>query len=758
MLTAVACLLAFGAALTHAQALDLATDGRTDYVIVTPADAIPAEKTAAQELQSHLLKVTGAQFAIRSETDGPVPARAIVVGVTEGFRAACPDIEVASLKHDGIVLRTRGDTLYLAGGRPRGTLYAVYSFLEDVVGCRWWSATESYTPHTPTLKVEELNTVYVPKLQYREAFYRGAFDGIYAARSKCNGHFERVPEEYGGHYRLLGWCHTFFQLLPPEKYFEQHPDWYSEINGKRLGTRGQLCLTNDEMRAELTRQALEWIRKDPTAGIISIAQNDWGNPCQCARCRKIVEEEGSESGPLLRFVNAVAADIEKEYPDVLVETLAYHYTRKPPTHVTPRPNVIIRLCSIECSYAQPLTGPQNQTFKEDIEGWSAIAPQLYIWDYVTNFANYLIPHPNLRVLAPNIRFFVDHKAIGLFEQGDAGSTCGELVELRAWLLAHLMWDPSRDENALIDEFLDGYYGPAGRTIRQYIEVTHDAVERAGTYLRCGMRDTSAWFTPQDVFKATQLMNQATEQVKGDPVLADRVRRARLPLDLVWLSSYRSLRAAAEAAGQAALAPADPQAALEDFLTTCKRFNVGNYREGVVFTQLEDVLRARMRPAGPPPDQCKDLPAGTWFDVQDNAFTLYGVPNWAKLGQDPLASDGYAARMTTNHVQWATQCRVEADCTGRYHCYVVARCQPKLTADGKLPAGQAFKIGIYDPEGTRSLVTLEVSIADAAGDKYHTFDLGTHDLKPGMYFWLAPMDNPDAVQAIYTDRIFGIREQ
>jgi len=394
--------------------------------------------------------------------------------------------------------------------------------------------------------VPDLDTVYVPKLQYREAFYRDAFDGVHAARLRCNGHYHRIPPEYGGHYKLLGWCHTFYRLLPPDRYFEQHPEWYSEINGERTADRAQLCLTNEEMRAELTRNALEWIRKDPSAGMISIAQNDCAGSCQCESCRALDEQEGSPSGALIRFVNAVAQEIEREFPDFLVETLAYHYTRQPPGLARPRNNVIVRLCSIECSFSQPLaTGPQNESFQRDIAGWTAIAPQLYIWDYVTNFRNSILPHPNLRVLAPNIRYFVDNNAIGLFEQGDSHCSCGDFVELRTWLLAHLMWDPSLDERALIAEFLRGYYGPAAEPLQHYLDLTHDAVERAGTYLRCYMHDTSSWLGLEDLNRATELFADAARRVEDDPVLTARVRRARMPLDHAWIQRHRALRLVAK---------------------------------------------------------------------------------------------------------------------------------------------------------------------------------------------------------------------
>ena len=202
----------------------------------------------------------------------------------------------------------------------------------------------------------------------------------------------------------------------------------------------------------------------------SISQNDWMGRCECVKCKAIEEEEQSPSGLLLRFVNAVAADIEKEFPNVLVETLAYQYTRKPPKLARPRANVVVRLCSIECSFVQSLEEPQNRAFRDDIVGWSKIAPQLFVWDYVTNFSNYLLPHPNYRSLAPNIRFFVNHNTIGMFEQGDCGSSIGDFVRLRAWLITHLMWNPDLDEKSLTKEFMQGYYGAAAPHLLAYRDV------------------------------------------------------------------------------------------------------------------------------------------------------------------------------------------------------------------------------------------------------------------------------------------------
>ena len=734
-------------------AATLAKDGVSDYVIVLADQATGPERTAAAELQQHLKAVTGATLPVLEEKATGSGAKRIVVGVPGALTTVLPNLDIAALGRDGIVMKTVGDTLYLAGGRPRGALNAVYTFLEDVVGCRWWSSAESFTPARPTLHIPTLDVVYTPALLYREAFYRDAVEGIYAARCKCNGHFDRVPAEYGGHYSILGWCHTFYQLLPPDKYFAAHPEWYSGIGGKRVGKDAQLCLTNEAMRGELVKNALEWIRKDPSAGIISIAQNDCGGRCECAACAAAEKEEGAPSGLLLRFVNAVAEEIGKEFPDVLVETLAYQYTRQAPQVTHPRDNVIVRLCSIECSFSEPLaTAPRNADFRRDIEAWSAIAKKLYVWDYVTNFREYLLPHPNWKALAPNIRFFVANHCVGLFEQGDIGSSCGEFVELRAWLLAHLMWDPSRDADALIDEFLAGYYGPAAWPLRRYLDLTSDAIARADVPLRCYMESTAAWMTPNQLAEAQGFFDQAIEAVKDDPTLTARVKRAQLPLTYAWLNRYAPLRRLAKIQNAPFLGPADPIAASQDFARICNEFKVGAFAEGRPFKDLEAMLAERFRAPAPAPEVCKGLAGDRWLDVQDNEFVLANSGVWVQLVDDAAASDGKAASMPGSHTQWAIQFPITADLAalGRVHCYVLARCRAAVAS------GNAFQLGLYDSKGGRPVVQRMATIEETR-DGYRAIDLGVQALAPGMYLWVAPLGNSDEVSEVAVDRIVLIAE-
>lgn len=733
----------------------LVRDGKSEARIVIAEAAAPADATAARELQEHLAQTTGATLPIMHDTEPAGTGPQILVGPSARLKQLAPKIDLGTLGPDAIVMQTVGPHLVLAGQGPRGTLYAVYTFLEDVVGCRWWTSTESFVPKRPTLDLPALAVHYTPPLRYREAFYTDMSNGPFAARSKCNGQSNPIGPEYGGHYTFAGFVHTFYPLLPPEKYFKEHPEWYSEIQGERTCDRAQLCLTNEAMRQELVRNALARLRKDPQAGLISISQNDWHRRCECPRCKAVEEEEGSPAGLMLRFVNAVAADIEKEFPNVLVETLAYQYTRQPPRVTKPRHNVIVRLCSIECSFAQPLaTSEQNEKFRADIEGWSRIAPQLFIWDYVTNFRNYVLPHPNLRVLAPNIRFFVDHKTAGLFEQGDHGSRIGDFVRLRAWLIAHLMWNPKADPQKLITEFLAGYYGPAAPHLQAYLDTMEDAAARSGVYLRCFMADTSKWLSLEDLNRATRHYDRAMAAVSGDPVLLRRVRRERLALDHAWLQRYDALKQAALLQGVEFLGPQDPRAACDEFIALAHEHKAGQWRERIPFSECEEPLRRKFRAPAPLPDFCRDVPADRVLDIQDNQFSLSsGKKDWAALVEDPKASDHMAARMPGDHFEWALQYHVSDDmkAAGPWHCYAMVRAEATATS------GKAMTLGIYDKEAKKGVVSRAVKIEDLKGDGYQTIDLGAHELDAGRYFWAAPPKRPGEVTAVYVDRIILVRE-
>lgn len=765
--------------------LTLTRDGRTDYAIVLPNEPTPVERTAARELREHLAEATGAVLPVVGEGESPGGKPRIVVGHGALTRRLLPELRPGELSPDAIVIKTVGRDLVLAGHPRRGTLYAVYTFLEDTVGVRWWTSEETYVPRRPTLTVPAIDVVYAPKLADRATRYLDLSDGcftdhslvtedeqramgVFATRMRLNGHDHySIPDEYGGPNGLIGWVHTFYQingLLPVAEYFDEHPAWYSLIDGRRRRERSQLCLTNEAMRREMVRVVKERIRANPGATMISVSQNDWHGYCECDACKAIDEREESHAGTLIHFVNAVAAEVEKEFPDVLIETLAYQYTRKPPKHVRPRHNVVIRLCSIECSFVETLAEGRdeaNRSFRRDLEGWARISPQLYIWDYVTNFRGYLLPHPNFHVLAPNLRYFVANGAMGVFEQGDSGCRVGDFVRLRAWYLAHLLWDPDADEKALLDEFMNGYYGPAAPHLIAYLDLMSEAGRRAGVPIRCFTDDTRAWLTLADLNRASEQFDRAAQAVAGDPVLAERVRRERLPLDHVWLRRYDRLRAEARRTGVAFRGPADPHAALAEFRELLRKHRAGEYRQGRLVPddygdEFSFVLRERI-PPGDTPESCRRLDADDWIDLQEADYIPRSQPGLYRIEEDRAASNGMTRRMPNTHRIWACHSYPLGDYGvtdgSRWRVSMRVRC------DASTDDGAAMTVGIYDDATRRSVVSKAVPVEVIRGKEYRTIDLGVHVLGPLTYAWAAPVvREKDEVEAVYVDRVFLTRER
>jgi hypothetical protein len=500
--------------------------GRTDYAIVVAEDASESEKWAANELQHWLREVSGADFPVRSDAGTP-GGHEIVVGFNRRTRALLgPAVAAPDDGDESFTYRNIGPSIVIWGGKQRGTMYGVMTFLERELGCRWYTPRVSVVPKKDRYAFDYLRHSDSPGIRVRNDFYYEAFEPIWAARQKVNGsmNYREQPGGVEGYWAV----HTFYHLVRPSEFFAEHPEYYSLINGKRVHARTQLCLTNPDVVRIATERLKQVMRDNPGNLIYSVSQNDWRNPCQCDKCAAIVEREGSESGPIIWFVNRVAEGIEDEFPDKFVGTLAYSYTRKPCKTLRPRHNVVVRLCSIECCFAHDfLSCPENESFVSDLLGWAAIAPHLYIWDYVVNFDHYTMPYPNFRVLQPNIRTFRDNKALGIMEQAAYQSRGGEFAELRAYVIAKLLWNPECDVEQVINDFMYGYYGRSGQHVRRYFDLLHGRLTPE-THIHLGLRPDDPLFSDEFVREAEAILDEA-EAVADTEEVRHRVEMARLPI-------------------------------------------------------------------------------------------------------------------------------------------------------------------------------------------------------------------------------------
>ena len=498
-------------------------NGKSDYRIVLDRQASPSEKKAAEELQMYIKQISGAQLPITD--DATSKGRRIFVG----FGSAVADITGAQkpkADDEGFTYRTVGKDLLIYGGAQRGSMYGVFSFLEYELGVKWLTPKCTVVPSMQKYALPRLDRSEKPALALR---YDGHFaverEPVWSAHNKENMKWNPTQNDYGNIEAYWN-AHTMGQLLPSGEFFEKHPEYFSLRDGKRI-PNGQLCLSNPEVLEICKTRLADVMRKNPLFRIYSLSQNDNFSFCQCQKCTAIAEQYGGQSGLMVWFVNQVADAVRDEFPDKFVGTFAYQYTRQPPKGIVPRNNVVIRLCSIECCFAHPLTAgcPQNQAFMNDMERWAEIAPHLFIWDYIVDYAQYISPWPNFQVLGPNIEAFRKNKAIGIYEEAQYQSNGAEFEEMKAWVTTKLLWNPLLNTDSLVKVFIDGYYGKAAPMVMDYYRLCQSLVKpdlHFGIYIR----ENHPIYSDEFVEKSFALLDKALLTAE-DEETRNRVERVRM---------------------------------------------------------------------------------------------------------------------------------------------------------------------------------------------------------------------------------------
>lgn len=547
----------------------LADGGKGDYVIVVSAKATESERHAAREFKRLLALTSGVQLPVVGDTAAQ-SKHEILIGPSSRT-----DTDTKPLADDGFNIRTRGTRLSIVGGKDKGTLYGVYTFFDKYLGFRCLSSECLYVPSLTQVKVEKIDDTQVPVNQFRDTHYRDAFDAFYTDWHKL----DRCSLD-GKTDGVWGYMvHTFDQFVPAAKYFKTHPEYYALIDGKR--NPAQLCLTNPKVYDVLVENLKKAMVQYPNAVYWSVSQNDNYGYCRCAKCAELDEKEGSQSGTILAFVNRVA----EQFPDKTISTLAYQYSRRPPRHIVPRENVQILLCNIESERHIPIADNPEDTFGKDLRNWGKLTRNIMIWDYVVQFRNLVSPFPNLRVLQPNIRFFVENGTVAHFQQGNR-EVGGEFYELRQYLISRLLWNPECDVNAEMDDFLKYYYAEAAPYIRQYIDLMHDELTASGDRLGIFMNPEDyceTGFLRDDLMMRYEaLFAQAMEAVKNKPDELLRVKKAHMPLTYALFNIAKKrgvseVRCFEQVNGKWRVRP-ETMDRLDEFVRLCRRTGVTRLSE------------------------------------------------------------------------------------------------------------------------------------------------------------------------------------
>lgn len=497
--------------------INLVTNGKSQYKIVLTPSSQKWDSLAAKELQKFLKEISGAELPIVSSLSAG-KRKDIIIN---------PD---NNIKTDGFTIKNNEDQIFISGGPGRGTLNAVYSLLEKYTGCRMYTSTVLVIPKKKNIILPQLDIKEEPVFGYRDIHYKESWNTEFSHWHKLNSD----PESK----KIWGlFVHTFSRLVPPDKYFNGHPEYFSELNGIRVAD-GQLCLSNPDVFKIVVEELRKRMKENPGAKIWSVSQNDNFSNCRCPECSKLDAEEGSPSGSLLNFVNKVA----REFPDEIISTLAYQYTRQAPKHIKPENNVNIMFCSIECNRSKPLeTDPSSAGFVNDLKEWSSIAKSMIVWDYVVQFKNTVSPFPNFHVLQPNIQLFRKFNADMMFQQGAGGCTGYEFGELRNYIIAKLLWNPDADVNAVMNDFLNGYYGKGGKYIREYIDLMTGALKKSNADLLIygnPIAPMKGYLSADLIKRYNSLFDRAEAAEKNNHEVLTRIKIARLPLKYAMLEQAK----------------------------------------------------------------------------------------------------------------------------------------------------------------------------------------------------------------------------
>jgi len=594
-------------------------DGRALYDILLPGAPTPQEERAAGELAHWLGQMTGGAFAVRTEAAGRAEGPVISVGRTLRRTAAGLDTLEAGLGPEGYAVAVHGQDLYLAGGATRGPLYAALALLEEDLGCRWYTRDCTRIPSAPTLQAAIVPRRYSPQFAVRDPFSFVSNDPSWSLRNRTNAYGAPLPEEVGGNLDYVpGWfVHTYDRILPgtPEN-FAACPDCFMlDEDGTRSAR--QLCPTHPRVVERAIAAVQQALAAHPDADLIDVSQNDIRGYCHCPRCLALIEAEGTPAAPLLTLVNAVADAVAVSHPRVTVSTLGYQDTVPATRRLEPAGNVAIRLCT-DVTWSDVFNPAANHpTFMAALAGWSRLARRIHIWEYQVNFGDYFQPWPSFHAKAENLRLFAQHNVRGVMEQGAYQGPGNERQEMRAWVFAKLLWDPSRDAWALMQDFVRGYYGPAAAPLEAYNRMLYDCGRRHQGVFDCMGAEAF-------VEAATALFDAAEQQAyaAGDAAAWERVERARLPVLDIELPLVRGRWVAS----QDSAALARYQALLARFAAAAHRAGVTQYSEGMHLESWLEQRRAFVAPPAGPEERTVQLDGGT--------VRLYRLPATWRLRRDP----------------------------------------------------------------------------------------------------------------------------
>ncbi len=516
-------------------------NGESDYFIVTPDSHGECIDTAAEEFQTYIEKISGEKLPVISESALPEGADAVYLGETALSDTVFCDY--SSIKEDGFLLYSDGENFIIRGEDDRGTLFGVYTFLEEYLGVRWFTPTLERVPENDDVVIDKaLNRIVEPSFSVRRNDTMGTNEA-YRARTRMNVSFHKNATKYGGTLTYSLWDATLITLVP-KSLFAEHPEYFAmDENGNRH--TDHVCMTNPDVLDLVVKNCRE-IMSNATNGakFIHIGQDDNINYCHCDSCEALYEKYGAVSAPTLIFTNKLADILGPEFPDYTFTFYAYNETDRPPTDTSLRcrPNVAPVLCGLhkacrshsllECGAQDGnetlmnLYGDNHPQIAEDFKVWTEIADRTYIYDYTINFLFSAQFFSNFEYMQETMKYMHDIGITGYIYNCGDGHTAA-FNELRNYLLCKLQWDVNADVEYHINDFMKEYYGEeAAPYIKEILDIQTAQIRATAHAFDFDWHYQSGYYPIHTMIKLDLLWEKALK-AEGSEAQHDNVEIANL---------------------------------------------------------------------------------------------------------------------------------------------------------------------------------------------------------------------------------------
>ncbi len=625
------CLAILACACGAQAGLVIVKDGQPKSVIVVAAKPTPTARHAAEELQRFVELMSGAKLPIQPDSASlPAGAPMLLVGrstFTAGLKL--PAGEDRERTREGFVLQTRRNALVLAGNEDaeyHGTEYAVYELLNRL-GCRWYFPGDfgQVVPRSPTIEVPDLDVSQKPSFVVRNIWASGWAD-------RAPGLDEWLLRNKGtprGGFAFPG-DGTIHQLVPRAKYGKDFPDIYAmNKDGQRQDDRTpaqdvMLCTTHPKAVELAAASIVEHLRAHPEANSYGFSAPDNAALCSCSNCvarmHGFYQDSGigeSISDPYFNFVNNLAWEVNRTFPDKYIVTLAYASRVVPPEGLDRpwNPNIIVQLAQLRISAFRPIGATNDFSALRQLRtlaAWSRVSPKMLVYDYDPHADLSRMPFWRSRSIASDMRLYKRHGVVGFTTEGN---NTFFRTGLNYYMRARCMWDAESDPDAVLEDFYQRFFGPAAEPMKAFCEAVEAMLLESPDHLTWQpiAVDWTPTYPPERVAALAPLLDRA-ESLADTPEVKQR------------LQLYRILHAY-----------------MTDYLRVCSLEREGRYGEALAeLDRLPPLIEAAqaIQPGLLPPDPKWVLAESSGIAYLKTRLTVLagcaGGPTSVRLGRAPAA--------------------------------------------------------------------------------------------------------------------------